>query len=222
MGLGIISALLVIIICLRAVEKRFLKDRNIKIFTKAHKIASILLVVIVTIHLISALQFLDVRPMSIFVTGFVALLFILIALYSGFKISYGNQRKLHKIAAIGVGIFIILHVATSLIGVTSYQSQVSNIEINNIDISKIADGTYIGEYNATYVYAKVEVSVEAGKIININILEHKGGAQGIPAESIIDNIYEEQRINVDTVTGATNSSKVIQSAILNALQNAKN
>lgn len=101
-------------------------------------------------------------------------------------------------------------------GVLDYKEVVEEITFDDINISDVADGIYIGECDVNFIYAKVEVTVESGKIIGINILEHKNG-RGKPAESIINEIVKDQKINVDAVTGATNSSKVIKKAVENAI-----
>ncbi len=53
-------------------------------------------------------------------------------------------------------------------------------------------------------------------MINIDILEHKNG-RGKPAEIVVDRMVEEQKIDVDAVSGATNSSIVIKKSVENAL-----
>jgi len=173
------------------------------------------------------LEVLNERPVSIFLTGFIAAFFILFAAINGFmigKIGKGKtQIKIHRIAALLSGIFIILHIASVLIGVTTYQNQARSIVVENIDVTHIPDGVYIGEYSVTYVSARVEVTVQSGGITNIEITEHRpGDKHGLPAEAIARAIREQQRIDVDTVSGATNSSKVIQAAVINALQGAVN
>ena len=52
----------------------------------------------------------------------------------------------------------------------------------------------------------------------IRILEHKN-ERGQAAETIVDQIVSEQKIDVDAISGATNSSKVIKKAVENALEN---
>ena len=52
---------------------------------------------------------------------------------------------------------------------------------------------------------------------NIRILEHKNG-RGQAAEAIVDQMLAEQRVDVDAVSGATNSSKVLQKAVEQALR----
>ena len=61
------------------------------------------------------------------------------------------------------------------------------------------------------------MSVKNGKIADIDILEHKNGC-GKSAEAIINKIVDEQKINVDAISSATNSSIVIKKAVENALR----
>ena len=219
MFLGVICTILFIVVCLRGLEKRRGKRA---IFTKLHTPASILLVIVTVAHIAATWQYLDARPFSIFATGFLAGFLILLATVNGYLIgnmgSAKMQARLHRAVALLACISIILHVAAIVVGVTAYQARVQNIEITNIDATHIPDGVYIGKYDVTYVAVRLAVTVESGRISDIEILEHRGGAQGIPAEAIIHTITEQQNIDVDTITGATNSSRVIQAAIINALQ----
>ena len=66
----------------------------------------------------------------------------------------------------------------------------------------------------------MEVTVQNGEITNINILEHRH-ERGKTAEVITDCIVDEQKIDVDAISGATNSSTVIKKAVENALKSRK-
>ena len=68
-----------------------------------------------------------------------------------------------------------------------------------------------------FIYAKVEVTVQNGEITNINILEHRH-ERGKTAEAITNKIVDEQKIDVDAISGATNSSTVIKKAVENAIK----
>ena len=92
------------------------------------------------------------------------------------------------------GIFL----AAYLKEVADYKRSVREIAIEEICLSDIPDGEYIGECNVDFIYAKVEVTVHSGQISNIRILEHKN-ERGQAAEVIIDKIVSEQRIDVDAV-----------------------
>lgn len=100
--------------------------------------------------------------------------------------------------------------------VSDYKQAVNDIVFEEIDITKIPDGTYVGECNVNFIYAKVEVTVQNGEIKNIDILEHKN-ERGEAAETVMDKIADEQKIDVDAVSGATNSSTVLKKAVENAL-----
>ncbi|EOS22647.1 hypothetical protein C806_03259 [Lachnospiraceae bacterium 3-1] len=102
--------------------------------------------------------------------------------------------------------------------VADYKQDVKETTFEEINISDISDGVYIGEYDVNFIYAKVEVTVQNGEITNINILEHRHD-RGKAAEAISNKIVDEQKIDVDAISGATNSSAVIKKAVENALKN---
>ena len=101
--------------------------------------------------------------------------------------------------------------------VADYRKAVRETTFEDINISDIPDGVYVGEYDVDFIYAKVEVAVQNGEITNINILEHRH-ERGKAAEVITDSIVDEQKIDVDAISGATNSSIVIKKAVENALK----
>ena len=101
--------------------------------------------------------------------------------------------------------------------VGEYKRAVKETTIEEVNISDIPDGVYIGEYDVNFIYAKVEVDVSGGKIIDVRILEHRQ-ERGKAAEAVANEIVDEQRIDVDTVSGATNSSIVIKKAVEVALK----
>ena len=107
--------------------------------------------------------------------------------------------------------------AVYLKNVADYKRAVGETTFGEIDITDVSDGIYIGEYDVNFIYAKVEVTVEDGEIVSINILEHRH-ERGKAAETVIEKIIEEQKIDVDAVSGATNSSTVIKKAVENALK----
>lgn len=101
--------------------------------------------------------------------------------------------------------------------VADYKRAVKETTFDEINVTDVADGIYIGEYDVNFIYAKVEVTVENGKIVSINILEHRH-ERGKTAETVIDKIITEQKIDVDAISGATNSSTVIKKSVENALK----
>jgi uncharacterized protein with FMN-binding domain len=119
------------------------------------------------------------------------------------------------VAAVAV---LISHIAVNAVALNNYQQAAKSIQIADVDLSRIGDGAYAGECDIGYVYAKVGVTVRSGAITDVTILEHRTEA-GHPAERIAGDIVAKQRITVDAVSGATNSSNVIRRAVYNALTN---
>ena len=127
-----------------------------------------------------------------------------------------NKKKLLWIVAIFVLIGIIA-LAIYLKSVEDYKRAVAEISFSPVSLSAVSDGVYTGECDVEFIYAKVFVTVENGKLTDIAILEHKNG-RGAAAESVVDEMVKKQSVDVDTVSGATNSSIVLKKAVENALQ----
>lgn len=128
-----------------------------------------------------------------------------------------------------LGILVVVIIG-AYFGVRSIKSYIETIEsnldkltdssISNVDISKVADGIYTGSYEVFPIIAEVKVIVKNHEIQGIELVKHKSG-RGAPAEIIPSKVVEAQTLEVDVVSGATFSSKVILKAIENALNNDK-
>ena len=129
------------------------------------------------------------------------------------------SSKQIKTVLIGAVLIVAVIGAGYLYNVNLYQCKVRAIEISDVDLSLIPDGIYVGECDVHFIYAKVAVTVRSGRITALNVLEHRND-RGSAAESIVVDIVKKQRIDVDAVAGATNSSMVIEKAVENALSNA--
>lgn len=101
--------------------------------------------------------------------------------------------------------------------VKEYKKQVEEITIEDVDLAKVADGEYSGKHETKLVSAEAEVRVRNGQIEKIILTKHKHG-RGEKAESIVDTVVEKQTLEVDAVSGATGSSKIILKAIEKALK----
>ncbi len=123
---------------------------------------------------------------------------------------------------VGLVILVILGLLTTL-GVVLFNqinaelSGLDDIELTEIDLSNTEDGTYIGEYNTTVIKVKVSVTVVNHEITRIELIKHDNG-QGGGAADILDDVIENQSVMVDSIAGATYSSKVILLAICDALK----
>jgi uncharacterized protein with FMN-binding domain len=131
-------------------------------------------------------------------------------------------KKATKIMGIIVGIIVILIIAISVTAnvLKKDLNALKNAPISDTNISILKDGKYHGEYQVAPISVKLDVYVQAGRITKIDLIEHKNG-KGKPAEASLQKIIDNQKINVDSVSGATYSSMVIKKAIEKALENNK-
>jgi len=115
-------------------------------------------------------------------------------------------------------ITIVIGIMISIGYIFSKQlNQVDSLIMDEIQMSQVEDGIYIGETETILVKVKVKIEVKDSKIENILILNHQNGL-GSKAEKIIEDMIKQNKYDVDIVSGATISSKVIKSAVFNGLQ----
>lgn len=127
------------------------------------------------------------------------------------------MKKSKKVLLITFFVVLSLLIAEKII-IGNMVRNVQNISVSMPGLSNVQDGNYIGEYSITPVHVKVEVSVSNHRITNITILQHDNGL-GSTAESIVNDVVEEQSLDIDAVSGATVSSKCILKAVENAIEN---
>lgn len=125
-------------------------------------------------------------------------------------------KKCILIVLWGVMLFAIGFGISFYRGVGNKYDGVQNVPINEISLDNVEDGTYEGEYSYETLYAKVRVIVKNNDIKKVTLEDFKS-EKGDDAASIVDNIVNSQSIMVDDVSGATDSSRVIKLAVLNAL-----
>ncbi len=89
---------------------------------------------------------------------------------------------------------------------------------NRASSEGLNDGEFEGKSKSFPNSAKVKVIIVDGRITEVEMLKHGSSSRGRPAaEQIPGMIVEAQRADVDAVSGATNSSRVIMNAVQNAL-----
>ena len=128
-----------------------------------------------------------------------------------------NQRR--KTVLISVSALVIIALFAGglyLKSIGDYKAKVNALTFDEIDLSQAADGVYEGQCDTGVVRARVQVTVRDHRLESIELLEHENG-KGTPAEVILERMLQQQTTAVDTVSGATCSSKVMRKAVENAL-----
>ena len=90
-----------------------------------------------------------------------------------------------------------------------------------IEGKRLVDGVYDGSYGHGLNSATVRVTILQGKIADIALIKHFASWKGDKANEVIpQRIVAQQSTDVDAVSGATNSSRVIMNAVQEALGKA--
>jgi uncharacterized protein with FMN-binding domain len=93
------------------------------------------------------------------------------------------------------------------------------MEIAHADVANLADGIYRGEAEVgSYTY-KTEVTVQDHRITDVKFHDQRDSPYVRYAEGVAPKILAAQSPNVDTVTGATTTSKALMKAVEQALTN---
>lgn len=193
-------------------------SRAKRFFYAAHKPLGNMLLLLALVHLAFAVRLFRQRPVWIFITGIGMLLCAAAAKATG---AAKKNRKaavlLHRLSACIMAALLTAHIAFCVTGLQEYKSEIAAVSVGTVALSEVADGTYEGDCDVGYIYAKVRVRVAGGRIETIDLLEHRN-ERGAAGEGVIGRILEEQRADVDAVSGATNSSRAIEKAVENALE----
>lgn len=116
----------------------------------------------------------------------------------------------------------ILLVIGCIIGIgLAMKKQVSGMyeqldAVTMVALDYVADGTYEDSAETPLVKVTVTVTVENHTLKDIQLLRHENG-QGTPAEAMLPEMLRQNTSEVDTVSGATMSSKAIRAAVRDAL-----
>ena len=124
-----------------------------------------------------------------------------------------------KILKIFITLIIIIAViiAGVMISLTQGLEEGKNIEIKGINMTNIEDGTYKGRYEFGRWSNELEVTVKENKITDIKVLNDVKYASPDVSDKLFGEVIEAQNSKVDTVSGATVTSKAYLKSIENAL-----
>lgn len=215
---GILAAFIYILLITVLTVGRIRHKKDSGGYGNIYKALGIILVVISVFHMITVWPLIGQRPLSMYISGLVLTGCTFTALLSYLfrdKLKK-NWLPIYRIASLIILPCIVFHVFIGINSLNAYNRAVDALEIHDMDYSRLADGDYIGEADVGYIYARVIVHIRDKQIESIILAEHRH-ERGEAAQAIINSIITQQSIEVDAVTGATNSSKVILKAVENAL-----
>lgn len=219
MGLvtGYASCILLVLLLIKYVARKLKWNRLNKILMKKHKYIAFAFLLMSIIHMMLVLQVWEGRHILVNISGIVILAVgIILTTVCHILKNHKLEIRFHRAFSFVMAIMLIVHICVYLIDFLNYQKAIEDIHIYGVDMNNVEDGSYIGEYDAGYVYAKVQVIVKNHSITDVDLIKHVT-EHGKTAEIITEEMVNKQSIEVDAVSSATNSSKVIMKACENAL-----
>lgn len=119
------------------------------------------------------------------------------------------------IGLLGVGVIVMIIV------LMSGMEEGKAIEINQINLENIEDGTYSGSYDLTRWSNTVEVTVQNHRITEIIVVDDVMIKLDELTQRLFNNIIMKQSLDVDIETGSTVTSHAYLKSIENALGEIK-
>ncbi len=93
----------------------------------------------------------------------------------------------------------------------------ADLVIGSADLSALGDRVYKGAYDSGRFSNEVNVTVKDHKIIDIELVKDVTFSKPEVYETLFNRVMEKQDVTVDTVSGATVTSKAYLKAVENAL-----
>lgn len=118
-------------------------------------------------------------------------------------------------------LLILLCLLVSPLMRCSVPREIMNLNFQTPDLQQSKDGNYVGRYESKMVKAEVMVKINTHIIEDIDIINHETGL-GRKAEVLADSVLFYQSVELDAISGATVSSKVILKSIENAIHKSIN
>ena len=104
--------------------------------------------------------------------------------------------------------------------------EAASLPIGNVDISRLRDGVFVGEYEGgmyRWRMNKVQVTIKSGKLTDIKLLDSasKNKSLNTMYDPLYASVIKAQSLEVDTVSGATLDSKAFLKGVEIALEKAE-
>ena len=119
---------------------------------------------------------------------------------------------------------VMMGLGGALIFTSGERREGKNLPIAVVDFKQLNEGTYIGEYEGgmyKWRASEVQVIVSSNKVTDIKLLKHKENKSPEFTDELFNRIIKSQSLQVDTISGATITSKAYLKAVENALIKAQ-
>lgn len=122
-------------------------------------------------------------------------------------------RKSKKLRVVGIVFALLLIIiGGGYLAASRGLSEMQELVINDVSPGEVVDGVYTGEFNQYRWSYSVDVTVQDGKIVDIQFING-----GTLEQELAERIITKQSLDVDINTGATVNSKAFLKAVETAL-----
>ena len=123
------------------------------------------------------------------------------------------MKRFLKGLLVAIALIVIVIVITGTVYGRRLNRAAAELVVPPLDLTDVANGTYVGTAAIMHVQPQVSVTVADGRITAITLLNPMVG----DSAGLVDRIVAAQSLNVDGITSATITSKAIKAAISDAL-----
>ncbi len=116
-----------------------------------------------------------------------------------------------------LGVIVIVAIIVLMNGMEKGKA----VEINQINLENVEDGTYTGSYDLTRWSNTVEVTIVNHRIENIVVIDDVMIQLDELTQRLFNNVIMNQTLDVDIETGSTVTSLAYLKSIENALEESK-
>ncbi|MBN2879955.1 MAG: FMN-binding protein [Clostridia bacterium] len=111
--------------------------------------------------------------------------------------------------------FIALFIVAGLFGLKGVK-EARELDINSVDLSQVDDGVYTGAYENGRFSCKVEATVKDHEITDVKLINYGNDGQQAVVNEVLDTVVSSQKVDIDTVSGATATTNSVLKAVENA------
>ena len=119
---------------------------------------------------------------------------------------------------LGIIIVLALVIGGGYLYITSGLNAGSQLVINPVDLTNLADGTYTGHYDAGRWANELNVTIKDQKITSIDMMKDIKFPKPEMTEALFKEVINKQNTDVDVISGGTVSCKAYLKAIEDALK----
>lgn len=219
MILGILTAIVFSLTASAVLTKRLpAQSRARRVMRAIHQPLGYALLALSAAHLLLSLKLFYQRPPALYLLGGAMVVFAAFACLTRvlFRGNAKRGRLIHQLSGLVMAALLAAHILVGIGSFSEYRREMAAISIAGVSAKDLPDGAYEGSCDVGYIKARVNVLVQDGEMTKIELLEHRN-ERGAAGEGVLERMLGAQTTAVDAVSGATNSSRVIQRAVENAL-----